>query len=70
VDVIGDLLWRPTPTEIVADEVRHPDEGLIVARRPSDADAAQLIEVCVIEGIGGRNRGVGNQGSANQHGDG
>ena len=42
VDVVCDLLWRPTPPEIVADEVCHPDERLVVARRPSNADAAQL----------------------------
>ena len=23
VDVVGDLLWGPTPPEIVADQVRH-----------------------------------------------
>jgi hypothetical protein len=42
VDVVGNLLWRPTPPEIVADEVRHPDDGLVVARRPSEAEGAQL----------------------------
>jgi hypothetical protein len=26
VDLVGDGLWRPTPPEIVADEVRHSDE--------------------------------------------
>jgi hypothetical protein len=70
VDVVGYLLWRPTPPEIVADEVRHPDEGFVVARRPSEAHGAQLSEVRVISGIGSRNRSVGNQGSANNHGDG
>ena len=27
VDVLGNLVIRPTPPEVVADEVRHPDEG-------------------------------------------
>jgi hypothetical protein len=40
VDVLGNVIWRPTPPEIVADEVRHPDEGLLVARRPSEAGGA------------------------------
>ena len=70
VDVVGNLLWRPTPPEIVADEVCHPDEGLVVAWWPSNADAAQLSEVSVINGVGGRSRSVGNQGGANHHGDG
>ena len=70
VDVVGNLLWRPTPPEIVTNEVRHPDEGLLVARRPSEADTAQLSEVRVINGIGSRSRSARNQGSANHHGDG
>ena len=37
VYVLGNVVWRPTPPEIVADEVCHPDEGLLVARRPSEA---------------------------------
>jgi hypothetical protein len=32
-NLVGNLLWRPTPPEIVADEVRHPDDGLLVALR-------------------------------------
>jgi hypothetical protein len=40
VDLLGNVVWRPTPPEIVADEVRRPDEGLLVARRPSEAGAA------------------------------
>jgi hypothetical protein len=40
VDVLGNVVWRPTPPEIVADEVGHPDEGLLVAGRPSEAGAA------------------------------
>ena len=67
---LGNLVVRPTPPEIVADEVRHPDEGLLVARRPSEAEALQLSEVPVINGIGSRNRSASNQGSANHHGDG
>jgi len=70
VDVLGNLVIRPTPPEVIADQVRHPDEGLVVVRRPSEADGAQLSEVCVISAIGSRNRGAINQGSANNHGDG
>jgi hypothetical protein len=70
VDLLGNLVIRPTPPEIVADEVRHPDDALVVAGRPSEAKAAQLIEVRVINGIGSRNRSGSNQGSANHHGDG
>src|ERR1700757_177867 len=65
VDVLGNLVIRPTPPEVVADEVRHPDEGLVVIRWPSEAHGAQLSEVRVISGIGSRNRSVTNQGSAN-----
>jgi len=70
MDVLGNVVWRPTPPEIVADEVRHPDEGFLVSRRPSEAGAAQLIEVSVISGTGTSTRSASNQGSANQHGDG
>jgi hypothetical protein len=70
VEVLGNLIWRPTPPEFVADDVRHPDEALVVFRRPSEAEGAQLSEVCVISGIGSRNRSVSNQGSANHDGDG
>src|SRR5262249_34362481 len=38
--------------------------------RPSEADGAQLSEVRVIIGIGSRNRGATNEGSASHHGDG
>jgi hypothetical protein len=69
VYVLGNVVWRPTPPEIVADEVRRPDEGLLVARRPSEAGGAQLIEVRVISGTGSSTRSAGDQGSANQHGD-
>jgi hypothetical protein len=70
VDLLGNLVVRPAPPEIVADEVRHPDDGLFVARRPSEAEGAQLIEVPVIDGIGSRNRSASNQGSASHNGDG
>jgi hypothetical protein len=70
VDVLGNLVWRPTPPEVVADEVRHPDHGGVVVRRPSEANGAQLSEVCVISGIGIRNRSASNQGSASHNGDG
>src|ERR1700733_2076662 len=68
--VLGNMVWRPTPPEIVADEVCHPDEGILVARRPSEAEAAQLSEVPVIGGIGTSTRSASNQGSADHHGDG
>ena len=69
VEVLGYLVWRPTPPEFVADDVRDPDHALVVFRRPSEAEGAQLSEVCVISWVGRRNRSVGNQGSANHHGD-
>ena len=64
--LLGNLVWRPTPAEIVADELRHPDDGLLAALRPSEAGGAQLSEVSVIGGIGSRNRSASNQGSAKQ----
>jgi hypothetical protein len=70
VDVLGNLVVRPTRPEIVADELRHPDESLLVARRPSEAEALQLSEVPVIDGIGSRNRRASNQGSASHNGNG
>jgi len=70
VNVVGDLLWLPTPSEVVADEVRLTDERLIRIGRPSKADSAQLCEVGVISGSGSRNRSATNQGSASHHGDG
>jgi hypothetical protein len=70
VYVLGNMVWRPTPPEIVADEVCHPDEGLLVALRPSEAEAAQLSEVRVISGIGTSTRSASNQGSAKRYGDG
>jgi hypothetical protein len=70
VDALGNLVVRPTRPEIVADELRHPDESLLVARRPSEAEALQLSEVPIIDGIGSRNRTASNKGSANHHGDG
>jgi hypothetical protein len=70
VDVVGDLLWRPTPAEIVADEVGHTDEGFVMSWRPGDSDAAQLSEVSVVNGVGSRGRGISYQGGANHHGDG
>jgi hypothetical protein len=70
MDVLGNLVIRPTPPEIVADESPHPGEGGVVVRRPTEAGGAQLSEVCVISGIGGRNRSARNQGSASQNGDG
>ena len=70
VDTLGDVVWRPTPPEIVADEVRHPDDGLLVALGPGEAEGAQLIELAVISGIGGRNRTASSQGSAGHDGDG
>jgi hypothetical protein len=70
VDALGNLVWSPTPPEIVADELRHPDEGLLVARRLSEAEALQLSEVPAIDGIGSRNPRPSNQGSASPDGDG
>jgi hypothetical protein len=64
VDVLGNLVWRPTPPEIeiVADELGHTDDGLLVALRPSEADGLQLSEIPVIDLIGSRNRSASNQG--------
>src|ERR1700761_4627825 len=70
VDAVGNLLWRPTPPEIVADKESHPDECLLVALRPSKAGATQLVEVRVASGIGCCSRSASNQGSANYRGDG
>ena len=70
VDVPGNLVWRPAPAEIVADELRHPDHGGVVFGRPGEAGGAQLSKVCVIDGIGGRNRSAGEEGGTNHCGDG
>ena len=70
MDLLGNLVIIPTHKEVVADEAPHPDEGAVVVWRSREADGAQLGEVCVINGIGGRDRCIGNQGSANHHGDG
>ena len=69
VDLIGDLLIGPTPPEIVADEPPHPDEGVVVIRRPGEPDGAQLSEVSVIKRTGSRTRRTSNQGSARHHED-
>jgi len=68
VDLVGNLLWRPTPPEIVADEQRRPDKRLLVAVRPSQAGGAKLTEVCVSGGIGSRSRGATNQAGSNHRG--
>jgi hypothetical protein len=70
VDAVGDMLWRPTPPEIVTDEVSRADERVLMAVGPREARATQLIEVSVIPGIGSRNRSAGNQGGAGDHRDG
>ena len=69
VHLTGNLLIRPTPPEIVADEPSHPDQGGVVLRRPGEADTAQLREVCVIKRARSRTRSTGNQGSAGQQWD-
>lgn len=69
VYVLGNVVWRPTPPEIVADEPPHPDEGVVVIRRPGEPDGAQLSEVSVIKRTGDRTRHTSNQGGANHHGD-
>jgi hypothetical protein len=53
VNVVGNLLWRPAPSEVIADEVRLPDECLFRAGWPSEAHGAQLCEVCIVLGSGG-----------------
>ena len=40
-----------------------------MARRPGDADAAQLSKVSVVNGVGGRLRSISNQGGTNHYGD-
>jgi hypothetical protein len=70
VDVLGNLVIRPTPAEIVADETPHPGKGGLVVRRPTEADGAQLRQVCVVGGIGSRNRSAANQGGAGHKWDG
>jgi len=71
VDVVGNLLWRPIPSEVVADEVGLPDEWLFRLGRPSEADGVQFCEVCLVIGIGSsRNRSALNRGGASHHGDG
>src|SRR6202012_4810956 len=37
VDVLANLVIRPTPPEVIADEVRHPNDGLVVVRRQCEA---------------------------------
>ena len=71
VNVVGNHLWLPTPSEVVADVVRLRDECLVRLGRPSETDGAQCVEVCVIlRGGGSRNRSATNKGSASHHGDG
>lgn len=70
VDVPGNLVRRPAPAEVVADELRHSDHGGIVAGRPGEAGSAQLSKVCVINGVGGRNGSACNQGGTNHGSDG
>ena len=71
VNVVGDHLWLPTPTEVVADVVRLRDECLFRLWWPIETDGAQCVEVCVIlRGGCSRNRSATNQGSAGHHGDG
>lgn len=71
VNVVGDHLWLPTPTEVVADVVRLRDECLFRLGWPIETDGAQCVEVCVIlRGGCSRNRSATNQGSASHHGDG
>ena len=71
VNVVGDHLPRPTPTQVVADQMRLTNECFFGVGRPREADCAQLCEVRVVLGSGGsRNRGAANQGSAGHHGDG
>jgi hypothetical protein len=69
VDVLGNLVWRPAPAEIVANELRHPDHGGVVSGRPGEACGAQLSKVCVISGIGSRNRSAREEGGADHCGD-
>src|ERR1700739_2915740 len=47
VDLLGNLVIRPTRNEIVADEAPHPGEGGVVVRWPTEAGGAQLSEACV-----------------------
>jgi hypothetical protein len=68
--VLGNLGWRPTPPEVVADQERHPDQRSVMVGRPSEADGAQLGEVRVIDGVRRRDRSAGDQGGANRNGDG
>ena len=70
VNVVGNHLWLPTPTEVVADVVRLRDECLFRLGRPIETDGVQCGEVCVILRVGSRNRSATNQGSASHHGDG
>src|ERR1700722_18292217 len=53
VNFVGNLLRRPTPNEVVADEVRLADEGLLSLRRPGEADRAQLCAGCLVLRSGG-----------------
>ena len=69
VDVLGNLLRRPAPPEVVADEVGHADHALIVLRRPGEADGAQLSEISVADGIGARTRSASEQSGSSHNGD-
>jgi hypothetical protein len=70
VDILGNLVWRPAPAEVVADELRHPDQGGFVSGRPGQAGGAQLSEVRVADRIGSRNRSASDEGGTNQCRDG
>src|ERR1700722_2835284 len=70
VDVLGNLVIRPTHHEVVADEAPRRGEGYVVVGRLTEAGGAQLSEVRVVGGIGSRNRSVSNQGSVGHKWDG
>ena len=56
VEVRGDRVWRFTSHAIGADCVPHPDDVGVAPRLPLEAEVVQFCEVCVISGVGGRNR--------------
>jgi hypothetical protein len=54
VDVVGNLVWRPSSQAIDADVVSQRDDGWRVVRRPREADGGQFGHENVVIGIGSR----------------
>ena len=70
MQVVGDLLRRPTPSEVVTHVVRLGDERLFRLGRPGETDGALLREVRIVLGARGRDAGAARKCKGNHDGDG